>query len=164
LKIIDSTTIIAIFNEIKCPDLIFKILELKHELVITSHTFNEELLDESTLNAVNKFIKTEQITILDLNSLDEIRYFQKRYPGLGLGECDSILTYEKVKNKGTKVYCILDDGPARSKASDLNMEFTGLLGLLKIMNHREIMTKVEANNVVEMLKRSNFRIPTDFVI
>ncbi len=164
MKIIDSTTIIAIFNEIKCPALICKILELKHEIVITSHVLNNELLDETTYVGVNDFVEKKQIRISDLNSVEEVTDFQKNHPGLGMGECDSMLTYQKVRNSETNTYCILDDGPARTKADYLNIKHTGLLGLLKIMAEKGIMTKNEANDIVNMLIRSNFRIPTDFVI
>lgn len=164
MKILDSTTIIAIFSEINCPDLINKILQLKHDLIIPSHVANEELLDKGTFESVQKFVATKQIRISELNTRTEVEDFQKSHPGLGLGECDTMLTYQKLNDGTENVYCILDDGLARSKAESLSIEFTGLLGLLKIMSERDIMTKDDANDVVEMLRQSNFRIPKDFVI
>jgi len=164
LKILDATTIIAVFNEINCPDLINKILELGHELVIPSHILKSELLDKSTLKLTQKFVKEEKIQILEKNSLEEIQEFQKDFPGLGLGECDSMLSYQKLKGDGDKVYCILDDGKARSKASELDIEYTGLIGLLKLIKDRNIMNSDEIDEVITMLKKSNFRFPAGVVI
>ena len=164
MKILDATTIIAVFNEINCPDLINKILELGHELVIPSHIMKSELLDKSTLKLIQKFVKEEKIQILDKNSMEEIQEFQKDFPGLGLGECDSMLSYQKLNGDGDKVYCILDDGKARSKASELDIEYTGLIGLLKLIKDRNIMNSDEIDEVITMLKKSNFRFPVGVVI
>ena len=68
MKILDSTTIIAIFSEINCPDLINKILQLKHDLIIPLHVANEELLDKDTFESVQKFITEAIETIEQLNN------------------------------------------------------------------------------------------------
>ena len=60
MKILDATTVIAIFNEINCPDLINKILELGHDLGIPSHIMNSELLDKSTFKTTRKFIQEKK--------------------------------------------------------------------------------------------------------
>lgn len=164
MKILDATTIIAIFNEIDCPNLIDKILELGHDLIIPSYIMKSELLDKSTLKITHKFVKQEKIQILEKNSIEEIQEFQKSFPGLGLGECDSMLSCQKLKNDGTRVYCILDDGKARTKASELNIEYTGLIGLLKLIKDRNIMRPDEINEVIVMLKKSNFRFPSGVFI
>lgn len=91
MKILDATAVIAIFNEINYPDLIDKILELGHELAIPSYVMKRELLDESTVRITRKFIKQGKIQILDENPIAEIRKFQRDFPGLGPGECDSML-------------------------------------------------------------------------
>ena len=164
MKILDASTIIAVFNEINCPELIDKIIQLGHDLAIPSHIMNSELLEKSTLKITNGFIKQNKIQILNHNTIEEIREFQKDFPGLGLGECDSMLSYQKINNGKDKVYCIFDDGKARSKASELNIEFTGLIGLLKLIKVRNIMDSQEIEDVVQMLKQSNFRFPAGVVI
>lgn len=164
MKILDATTIIAIFSEINCPDLIEKILQLGHELVIPSHIMKSELLDKTTLKITQSFVEKEKIQILEKNSIEEIKEFQKDFPGLGLGECDSMLSYQKLTSKEEKAYCILDDRKARTKASELKIEYTGLIGLLKMIKEREIMNSEEICEVVKMLKKYNFRFPADVVI
>ena len=164
MKILDATIIIAIFNEINCPDLIDKILELGHELIIPSHVMKKELLNKSMLKVIEKFVKQEKIQILKKNSIEEIRKFQKKHQVLGLGECDVMLSYQKLNCDGNNVYCILDDRKARTKASNLNIKFIGLIGLLRLMEDRNIMTSDEIQDITTRLKNSSFRFPTDVVI
>jgi len=164
LKILDATTIIAIFHEISCPKLIEKIEQLGHELAIPSNIMKRELLDEITLQTTKKYVRSKTIQILNSNTIEEIREFQKDSPGLGLGECDSMLTYQKMRAANQTVYCILDDGKARSKASELGIEFTGLIGLLKMMKQRNVMSREEIDDVVKSLKKSSFRFPLGVVI
>lgn len=152
------------FNEINYPELFDKIIQLGHDLAIPSHIMNSELLDKSTLKMVNEFIEQNKIKILNYNTIEEIREFQKDFPGLGLGECDSMLSYQKINNGKDKIYCIFDDGKARNKALELNIEFTGLIGLLKLIKDRNIMDSQEIENIVQMLKQSNFRLSADVVI
>ncbi len=72
MKILDSSTIIAVFNEINCPELIDKIIQLGHDLAIPSHIINSELLDKSTLKITNEFIEQNKIKILNYNTIEEI--------------------------------------------------------------------------------------------
>ena len=65
MKILDASTIIAVFNEINCPELIDKIIQLGHDLAIPSHVMNSELLDKSTLKIANRFIQQDKIQILN---------------------------------------------------------------------------------------------------
>ena len=95
-----------------------KILELKHELIIPSHIMESELHNNSTLKTIQKFIKQGKIQILEKNPIKEIQEFQKDH--LGSGECDSMLSYQKLNNDGNKVYYILDDREARIRASKLD--------------------------------------------
>ena len=48
-------------------------------------------------------------------------------------------------------------GRARSKASELGIEFTGLLGLLKVMKKSNVISPEEIDDVVKLLKKSNMR-------
>ena len=164
MKILDATTVIAIFSEINCPILIDKILRLGHDIVIPYHVINVELLDEFTLKTTRQMIKQGKIHVLKQNSLDEIKRFQKDSPGLGLGECDAMLSYQKLKCTTTKAYCILDDGKARTKATELGIKFTGLIGLLMMIRDRNIMNADDFGKIIKMLKDSNFRFPKDVVI
>ena len=54
MKIFDTLTLIAIFNDIRCPELIDKMLLLNHTLAVPSHVMREKLLDYITLENVKK--------------------------------------------------------------------------------------------------------------
>ena len=164
MKILDATTIIAICNEIHCPGLIEKIALLGHDLAIPAHIVESELLDKNTRKTTERYVHYNTIQVLKKNTIEEVREFQKDFPGLGLGECDSMLAYQKLREDGERVYCILDDGKAREKAAELEITFTGLVGLLQMMKQKNVMSHDEIDKVVKLLKDSNFRFPADVVI
>lgn len=118
-------------------------------------------MDGSVDSECKKLVENKKIEVLNLNSEKEINDLKKTYPSLGNGEIDSILTYQKLKQKEKSVYCILDDGVARKKADKLGIKFMGFLGLLKLMQKRRIISDEEYSNIIKMLKKSNFRIPSD---
>ena len=164
MKILDATTIIAIANEINCPELIEKIGLLGHDLAVPLHIMESELLDKNSLKIVEIYVQRNKIQVLKKNTMKEIREFQKDFPGLGLGECDSILACQKLRDGGEEVYCILDDGKAREKAAELGIKFTGLIGLLRLMKQRSVMSHGEIDKVVKELQNSNFRFPAGVII
>jgi len=164
LKILDATTIIAIFNEIDYLELIDKIRRLGHDLAVLSHVMESELLDGTTLRGIKKYVDDKKIHVIKNNTIDEIKEFRKDFPGLGLGECDSMLSYQKLKESENSVYCILDDAKARHKAGELRIKFTGLIGLLGMMRDKSILTNGEVRVIVERLRDSDFRLPEGVVI
>ena len=155
---------IAVCNEINCPELVEKIALLGHDLAIPSHVVESELLDNNTSKITEKYVQRSTIQILKKNTVEEIQEFRKDFPGLGLGECDSMLAYQKLRDAGERVYCILDDGKAREKATELGIEFTGLVGLLQRMKQKNVMSHDDIGKIVKLLKDSNFRFPADVVI
>ena len=163
MKILDSSTVIAILGEIHCPEMFEKIAKLGHSLAIPSHVLGDEILDGPTLRATKRLVAQGTIQILGQNSAEEIAAFKERFLGLGAGECDAMLSCLKLSGGKDRVYCILDDGRARARARDLNIKFTGLLGLLKMVKDRGIMEPGEVCRVLEMLKNSRFRLPSNFV-
>ena len=80
--------------------------------------WESELFDNNTSKITEKYVQRSTIQILKKNTVEEIQEFRKDFPGLGLGECDSMLTYQKLRDAGERVYCILDDGKAREKATE----------------------------------------------
>ena len=82
---------------------------------------------------------------------------------MGLGECGSMLLCQKLNGDESKAYCILDDRKARTKDSELGIEYIGLIGLLKLIKDRKIMSLDDIDNIASMLKNSNFRFPANVV-
>ena len=70
-----------------------------------------------------------------------------------------ILTYLKLSQYTDSIYCILDDGDARSAASELGIRYTGLIGLLKILKNRRIKSPDEISEIFNLLKKGGFRMP-----
>ena len=158
MKIFDSSAIIAIFNEINYPELIDKIRLLGHDLAITSYVVESELLDKNSSKITEMYVQNGKIQILNENTAEEILAFQKKFSMLyvGMGECYSMLAYQKLRATGKQVYCILDDCEARKIAKELGIKFTGLIGLLLMMKQKDIMSGYEFDKVVKLLKDSDF--------
>lgn len=163
MKILDSSLIIAIFDEICQPELIDKIIQLGHSIAIPA-SVHDEIREDSAFTDIMWLIKQDKIQVLTQNTKEEISMFQKKFPGLGLGESDVMLSYQKLQNSNERIYCILDDKIARRKAAQLNIPFTGLLGLLKRMNERNIIDPEEVSNICDRLHASKFRMPPNFFI
>ena len=165
MKILDASTIIAI-SKIKCPELIEKIGLLGHVLAIPSYIVKYELLDKNTSKITEMYVQSGKIQILNENTAEEVMIFQKKFSMLdiGLGECYTMLAYQKLRATGKQVYCISDDYDARKNATKLGIKFTGLIGLLLMMKQKDIMSGYEFDKVVKLLKDSNFRFPADVVM
>ena len=161
MKILDSTAVIAIFNEIKCPELVDKILELGHDLAIPYYVRKNELLDKNTSRGVQGFIIEGKIKALKKNSIEKIQEFREKYPEsvVSLDKCDTMPSYENLRGSGGRIYRILDDKDARALASILKIEHVGLVGVLKKLKDKKIMTHSEIDDVIVKLKRSKFRFP-----
>ena len=163
MKILDSSLLIAIFDEICKPELIDKIIQLGHSIAIPASVY-DEIREDSAFADIIQLVEQDKIQILTQNTKEEITTFQKKFPGLGLGESDVMLSYQKLQDGNDRMYCILDDKTARRKAMQLNIQFTGLLGLLKRMKERNIIDSDEINNIGNRLQASKFRIPPNFFI
>ncbi|MCY4489883.1 MAG: hypothetical protein OXC46_00275 [Thaumarchaeota archaeon] len=164
MKILDSSVMIAISNEIKCPELIEKIGLLGHVLAIPSYIVKYELIDKNTSKITEMYVQSGKIQILNENTAEEILEFWKDFPQLDIGECYSMLAYQKLRDAGERVYCILDDHKARKIAKELGIKFTGLIGLLLMMKQKDMMSSYEFDKVVKLLKDSNFRFSADVVM
>ncbi len=160
MKILDSTIIIAIIGEIECVELIDKMLELNHELVIT-HSVYREILAGSSGKICCRLVDKKKIRVIKENSEEQIADYKKSYPQLGNGEIDSMLSFLKISKENDSTYCVFDDGVARRKAEEMGIKFTGFLGLLKIMRERKILTTEEHSEIIPQLRKSNFRLPKE---
>ena len=159
MKIIDSSFLIAIISDINCEQLVENLMKLNHELIIPYSVCHEVIFGKGG-KSFQKMIKKNYFRVIQLNTLEELANFQTTYPYLGFGELDTILTYEKLK---TNAYCILDDKLARKIAKARLLQFTGTLGLLKLMKERLVVSNEEYLKIVKDLNRSGFRMPKEFV-
>ena len=159
MKIIDSSFLIAIISDINCEQLVENLIKLNHELVIPYSVCHEVIFGKGG-KSFQKMIEKNYFRIIQLNTIEELGDFQTTYPYLGFGELDTILIYEKLK---INAYCILDDKLARKIAKARSIQFTGTLGLLKLMKKRLVISNEEYLITLKDLTRSGFRMPKEFV-
>ena len=162
MKILDSSALICIFDDLDRPDLMDKISELGHDLAVPRYVLEKELFRKAKRRTA-EMAETGAVRILE-NSAKEFEAFLKAFPGLGLGESHVLLSYTKEAGAGRKAYCILDERDARALAAEAGIRYTGLLGLLRMLKNRQILGAQDAESISAALRDSRFRIPRGFVI
>ena len=162
MKILDSSALICIFDELDRPDLMDKISKLGHDLAVPRYVLEKELRRKAK-RRIGEMATAGAVRILE-NSAEELEDFLKIFPGLGLGESHVMLSYTKETGAGRRAYCILDEHDARSRAADAGIRYTGLLGLLRMLKNRQILEERDAESISAALRDSSFRTPRGFVI
>jgi len=160
LKIFDSSFLIAILSDIDCPQIIEDLIQLKHKLVIP-YCVCHEVICGSSGKLLQKLINDNKFEVLQLNIIEEIEDLQITYPYLGIGELDSLLTYDKLLDGNNSIHCVLDDKSARKVAKDRKVSHTGTIGLLRLMENRKIISNQNYKEIIDSLKSSGFRIPKE---
>lgn len=163
MKILDASTLIAILYDLGRPDLIDSLLSLGHALAVAGHVAESELRSRETREGVERMVRQGKTRIFAGSTATELRRMKRAFPGLGLGECDTLLLHERVRRQG-KSYCILDDKDARLAAKSMGIPFTGLLGLLSLLKKRGIVDEPEASEIVGDLRRAGFWMPANVAI
>lgn len=161
MKILDASTLIAVFHDLDRPDLIDKLLELGHALAVAGHA-RSEMLSREAKEGVERMVREGKIRIFEASTAAEMDGIKEDFPDLGPGECDTLL-HGRLRMHG-RSYCILDDKGARMAAKKLGIPFTGLLGLLIMLKERGIIDGREASEIVKKLRRADFRMPANVVI
>ena len=162
LKVFDSSTLIGIFSDIQCMEFVDYILKLSHELAVPYYVFKNELKDELALVGVQNLVERGKIKILPENSTADILSFPGENYGINLGECGALLSCQKLAKPNFTIYCILDDADAGSAAADNNVQFTGLLGVIKLLRDKKIITQDKYTRTIKLLKKSKFRTPRNY--
>ena len=98
MKILDSSALICIFDELDRPDLIDKISELGHDLGVPRYVLEKELRRKAK-RRTGEMAETGAVRILE-NSAKELEAFLTAFPGLGLGESHVMLSYTKETGAG----------------------------------------------------------------
>jgi len=156
--VIDTSVIIAFCTECKRPELLYYLKEKNNELYMPN-AVSDEIKETDITYKLLYDLKTKKI-IKNINTLDknDILEFKNKHPYLNNGEIEVILWGIKLKNKGVRYCCVIDDGKARKIAQLYKIKFTGTLGLLNKMVDLEILSSEEKNKIINKLKDAGFRI------
>lgn len=159
MKVLDSSTLIALYTETFRPEILYKWYSRQHEIVIPEAVLDEIKRKEMiTYHKVEPDIKRRIITISNIIKKDELEKFRNRHPILGRGESEVLLLSLKMENRGdNKCYCVLDDGLARKIGMRYELTITGTIGLiLKLRELGDISEKL-FKSIIDELKSSSFR-------
>ncbi len=153
---------IAIFNQFQYPQAFDYILQLGHELAVPHFVWDELKGDRTSTNVTRlkeegKLIKPEE------SSFQEIKKFNLDGIRLDGGETDVILSCLKLREYKNNIYCILDDKDAQKVASRLGVRYTDLKGLLEMLGSKGIEYPKKIDEIIELIKRSEFRLPSGIV-
>ena len=119
-----------------------------------------ELLSTRVRTRAKELARQGKVTILKASTPEDLEAFQSATRGLGLGESEAMIACKKAQRQGNAC-CILGDGRARSRAAKIGVPFTGLPGLLRLLEDRGIVEGDEIDEIVEELRRSSFRVPAN---
>ena len=158
----DAPALIGIFGEPGRPPLIDGMIKPGHTLALAGRV-KPELRRSGVREGVEGMVRQGKIRIFAGSTASEMRRMREAFPGLGPGECDTLLLYGRVRAQG-KSYCILDERRARSVARRLGIPFTGLLGLPGLPKEGGILDKREAGEIAGELRRAGFWMPANFAI
>jgi predicted nucleic acid-binding protein len=156
MKILDSTALIAVCANLNRPELITDFISEGYKIVVCDHVVNE-IVKEPAKGLLAKLIKEGKANVSSEVSTKELEEFRAVHPQLGLGECSVILLGLKQKQTGQNYCCILDDGVARKKAQQLELKFTGTIGMLQKLVSKNKLTEAAYDDIIYKLKQSGFR-------
>ena len=88
---------------------------------------------------------------------DELARLKARYPRLGAGELGVLAHGLQLKHAGKPYLCVLDDKRARAAAGDLELQFTGCVGLVRLLQTNQVLSPSEAEDLVGRLVAGGFR-------
>ena len=134
-----------------------------YELAVPSHVEREELIGADVRAMIHDLLGRGIIRIARANSRKEVLDLRANLHEIGLGECDAILTWIKMRRRGEGARCVLDDRKARAAARRIGIEHVGLAGLLGELASAGAVPASEMGQIVDALRRSDFRIRGDLL-
>lgn len=158
MKVLDTSSVICIFNEIDEPDIILKWQNVGHEIVIPSAVNKELHNNTNSLNKIAKYVRNNTIKIIEGVSLAEIEKFKGIYPRLGKGEIAVILTSIYLSREKKHYYAVIDDKYARKVAINRGVNLTGTFGLISELLNRGLIELEHYKRIKVKLGTSNFHI------
>jgi len=157
MKVLDTSSVIAFYDELADPALLLAWTSIGHELCLPRQVFNEIGNCDRTHKLVNPDIANGKIRILDLIDGLTLSALSKRYPYLGQGEISVIATGIHLMGSA-RYFCVLDDRKARDVAMKLNLPVVGTVGLLDKLVDKGHLDVSRRNECLRQLRSCGFRL------
>ena len=139
-------------HELGRPDLLVALQGLKVDLVLCDGVKGE--LDAGRtaplLRACDAITHHRNHEGLDIEAVST------RFPYLGPGEANVLAWGVHLKKEGQPYRCVLDDKRARLAAEAIEVQKTGTIGLLRLLEENRILTKDERQVLETVLKETGF--------
>jgi len=155
MKIFDTSSIVCILMEAKCPKVFDVCKKHGYELCITKDVYNELKRNPETFKRFQSF---SGFTILDDIDDSCTTKLSKRHPWLHSGEL-SVLCAGFLKSKKNENYhCIIDER-ARNLKEKYKLNINGTIGLLLWQRDQLFeISSYECSKLYDNIKKSPFRI------
>lgn len=157
MKLVDSSCLICLFDEINKPLILLDWKKTGHQIVITNQV-NDEIKCGDAYKFISPEIKNGNIEVKNLVSQEEVDSFRFRHIKLGKGESSIILAAIKYNKEQKKYYAVLDDNAARKVAKELGVNLTGTYGLLLKLKERNCISEGTYKECLTKLEASKFRL------
>ena len=161
MKIIDTSPIICLVEEIERPDLLHDVRAMNTEVVIPKGVKGEIVRDPS--KTIVDSLCTDGIFTERSSNTARYTELRKRHPGLGKGEFQVFAISQEMMDQGFNPLCVVDDGLARKAAQSLGLNFTGIVGILKRLKQQGKLSQEDCSEIVQRLISSPFRINPDLL-
>lgn len=149
--IVDTVALVCLLEHINHPKLIQDLRKTYGEIMIP-YSVKEEF--EVKSQALVEYIENNEIKITRNTTYNDIDSFMIKYPRLGRGESEVILSWQYFQRRGTHALCVLDDRYARKVAKVTNVDFTGMLGLLRMLEGSGFLSPGERRGMIKSLRDS----------
>lgn len=148
--------------DMRRPGLFDLFRKLGYELTVPSHV-EAELIDTDVREMIAGLVNQGTVRTVRMNGRRDVLDLGSNFQGIGFGECDAILACIKMRRRGARVQCVLDDKKARAAARKIGIEHIGLAGLLGELASAGLMTAQDMASTVAALRNTNFRITDDLL-
>lgn len=156
MKLFDSSPLIAILGNISSLELMEGLISLGYKLYAPSKVILEITNDPEKEN-LKYLLTSKKVEELNFIEDDAISAFRNRYPNLGRGESELILTAQTWKSEQKTFCCIIDDQLARKTAEGFGLKCKGTIGLLQKLNKEGIIIDAQLQAYYSRLEECEFR-------
>ena len=158
--ILNASPIIAVLDELCVPKIFLLLRQIGWDLEVPEYVSHQEIVKPPGAQALRELIDNGILTEIADPPAALISGFVDENPDLEWGESCVVLSCANLIERGSDVIAVLDDGPARTKAQGMGIPLIGTLGLIGLLEKRNLVSKEEASRLRRLLGSSTFRAST----